>query len=448
MKSRMPASTLFARRPPAVAVIYALCIYVALISCYNLLLGVQIRLAGAPLAMPGDTNDPIYELGTSLGFWGFLLFGLNFLLATRWRWVEWLCGGLDQLYRLHGLIGRWTVSLILLHLAILVLQALPDWGLAARYTIPGLDLSYTLGGAGVVLVTLLLVVTIWIRFPYPRWLASHRWMGVPYLFGGSHAIVAQGDWYLWLLTLGGGAAWLYSSFFYQRLGPQQQGAITGVRTLHQVTELTIDVDRAHHFAPGQFVFLSVTHSAAGLPAERHPFSISSILSPTSFRISAKQLGDYTAQLGRLIPGDRVTVYGAYGTFGLRALAQSEPTIWIAGGIGVTPFLSLLRHLAEQGVDSPEPITFVWVVREADEAVYLDEIQGLAARIPSLRFHLHVSATSGRVHAEQLLHSAASPPTTALRVLICGPGPMMTALTKQFVRLGVRRQRVMSEAFAL
>jgi ferredoxin-NADP reductase len=53
-----------------------------------------------------------------------------------------------------------------------------------------------------------------------------------------------------------------------------------------------------------------------------------------------------------------------------------------------------------------------------------------------------------VHAEQLLHCAAYPPTTALRVLICGPGPMMEALTKQFVRLGVRRQRVMSEAFAL
>jgi predicted ferric reductase len=448
MKRSMPYSTLFARRPPAVAVIYALCGFIALISGYNLLLGVQIRLDGAPLAMPGDTNDPIYELGTSLGFWGFLLFGLNFVLATRWRWVEWFCGGLDQLYRLHGLIGRWTVSLILLHLVILVLQALPDWGLAARYTVPGLDLSYTLGGAGVVLVTLLLVVTIWIRFPYQRWLASHRWMGVPYLLGGSHAIVAQGDWYLWLLTLGGSAAWLYSSFFYQRLGPQQQGAITGVRTLHQVTELTMDVDRAHHFAPGQFVFLSVTNSAAGLPMERHPFSISAILSPTSFRISAKQLGDYTTQLSTLVPGDRVTIYGAYGTFGLRALAQGEPTIWIAGGIGVTPFLSLLHHLAEQGVTNPEPITFVWVVREAAEAVYLDEIQSLAARIPSLRFHLHVSATSGRVHAEQLLHNAASPPTTALRVLICGPGPMMEALTRQFVRLGVRRQRVISEAFAL
>lgn len=444
----MYASVLFARRPPAVAVIYALCAYIALISCYNLLLGIQVRLAGAPLAMPGDTNDPIYELGTSLGFWGFLLFGLNFVLATRWRWVEWLCGGLDQLYRLHGLLGRWTVTLILLHLVLLLLQALPDWGLAARYTIPGLDLSYTLGGAGVVLVTFLLVVTIWVRFPYQRWLASHRWMGLPYILGGGHAIVAQGDWYLWLLTLTGGAAWLYSSFLYQRLGPQQRGVITRVRKLHQVTELTIDVDRAHHFAPGQFMFLSVTASAAGLPTERHPFSISAVLSPTSFRISAKQLGDYTARLSMLIPGDRVTIYGAYGTFGLRALTQGGPTIWIAGGIGVTPFLSLLHYLAEQGVARAEPITFVWVVREAAEAVYLDEIQSLAARIPMLRFQLHISATSGRVHAEQLLNIATSPPTAALRVLICGPGPMMEALTRQFVSLGVRRHWVMSEAFAL
>ena len=444
----MHFSALFARRPPAVAVVYALCAYIVLISCYNILLGMQIRLAGAPIAMPGDTNDPIYELGTSLGFWGFLLFGLNFVLATRWRWVEWLSGGLDQLYRLHGLIGRWTVTLLLLHLGVLLLQALPDWGLAARYTLPGLDLSYTLGSAGGVLVTLLLVVTIWIRFPYQRWLASHRWMGLPYILGGSHAIVAQGDWYLWLLTLAGGAAWIYSSFLYQRLGPQHRGVISGVRTLHQITELTIDMDRGHHFAPGQFVFLSVTNSAAGLPTERHPFSISAILSPTSFRISAKQLGDYTTRLSSIVPGDRVTVYGAYGTFGLRALAQGGPTIWIAGGIGVTPFLSLLHHLAEQGGARTEPITFVWVVREAAEAVYLDEIQSLATRIPMLHFHLHISATSGRVHAEQLLSVATSPPTAALRVLICGPSPMMEALTRQFTHLGVRRHRVMSEEFAL
>jgi predicted ferric reductase len=305
------------RHTPAILTVYALCTYIALVSLYNLWLGINVRVAGRILALPGDSADPLYELGTSLGFWGFLLFGLNFVLATRWRWVERLFGGLDRVYTLHGLLGRWTLALILLHLGVLTAQALPDWGLASTYVVPGLDLSYTLGGAGVLLLTLLVAATIWVRFPYQRWLASHRWMGVPSIFGGAHAIVAQGDWYLWLLTVGGGLAWVYSSFLYVRLGPRHGGSISGVRGLGGVTELTIGIERPHGFQPGQFVFLSVTRSAAGLPDELHPFSISAILDERTFRISAKRLGDYTARLGELAPGGAVTIYGSYGTFGAR-----------------------------------------------------------------------------------------------------------------------------------
>ncbi|WP_322487396.1 ferric reductase-like transmembrane domain-containing protein [Chloroflexus sp.] len=205
----VPFLDMLRRYTPATLAIYALCGYVVLVSLYNVWLAIDVRIADSTLTLPGNTADPLYELGTSLGFWGFLLFGLNVVLATRWRWVEQLFGGLDRVYALHGLLGRWTLTLILLHLGILLAQALPDWGLAATYIIPGLDLSYTLGGAGVVLLTLLVVATFWVRFPYQRWLASHRWMGVPYLFGGTHAIVAQGDWYLWLLTIIGGYAWIY-----------------------------------------------------------------------------------------------------------------------------------------------------------------------------------------------------------------------------------------------
>ena len=73
------------RHTPATLAVYALCAYVALVALYNLALGVTVRLDTGTLALPGDPNDPIYELGTSLGFWGFLLFGFNFVLATRWR---------------------------------------------------------------------------------------------------------------------------------------------------------------------------------------------------------------------------------------------------------------------------------------------------------------------------------------------------------------------------
>lgn len=450
-RSRLPQLSpldVLRRHTPATLAVYALCAFVALVSLYNLWLAIDVRVAGRVLALPGDTADPLYELGTSLGFWGFLLFGLNFVLATRWRWVERLLGGLDRVYALHGLLGRWTLALILLHLGILTAQALPDWGLAATYVVPSLDLSYTLGGAGVLLLTLLVAATIWARFPYQRWLASHRWMGVPYILGGAHAIVAQGDWYLWLLTVAGGYAWLYSAFLYRRLGPRHHGTIRRVVGLHGVTELTIGFERPHGFQPGQFVFLLVTRSAAGLPDELHPFSISAILDERTFRVSAKRLGDYTARLGELTPGDAATVYGSYGTFGARGLGARGDALWVAGGIGVTPFLSLLRHLAEGGAAHTGRILFIWTVRERADAVYLEEIQALAARLPILRFHLHVTASDGLLTAERLEALVGEGTLGRSRVLLCGPPPMMHALTAQFVARGVRRSQIVSEEFAL
>lgn len=453
MRTRSPLPPLFPldalrRHTPAALGIYALCAFVALVSLYNLWLAIDVRVAGRALALPGDTADPLYELGTSLGFWGFLLFGLNFVLATRWRWVERLLGGLDRVYTLHGLLGRWTLALILLHLGVLTVQALPDWGLAATYVVPGLDLSYTLGGAGLLLLTLLVAATIWVRFPYQRWLAAHRWMGVPYILGGGHAIVAQGDWYLWLLTVAGGYAWLFSAFLYRRLGPRHRGAIRRVARLHGVTELVIGFEQPHGFQPGQFVFLSVTRSAAGLPDELHPFSISAILDEYTFRISAKRLGDYTARLGELVPGDTVTVYGSYGTFGARGLAAGGDALWVAGGIGVTPFLSLLRHLAEGGADHTGRILFVWAVRGQDDAVYREEIAALAARLPGLSFQLHVTGSDGPLTAEGLEALAGAGPLGRRRILLCGPPPMMHALTAQLVARGVRRSQIVSEEFAL
>lgn len=430
----------------ATLAVYALCAYIALISLYNLWLGIDVRIAGAVLSLPGDTADPIYELGTSLGFWGFLLFGFNFVLATRWRWVERLFGGLDRVYALHGLIGRWTLVLILLHLGVLTAQALPNWGLAATYVVPGLDLSYTLGGAGVLLLTLLVAATIWMRLPYHRWLAAHRWMGVPYILGGAHAIVAQGDWYLWLLTIGGGYAWIYCSFLYRRWGPRHHGTIRRVVRLHGVTELTIVLDRPHHFQPGQFVFLSVTRSSASLPDEQHPFSISAILDERTFRISAKRLGDYTTRLADLAPGDEVVVFGGYGAFGTRALAPEGAALWVAGGIGITPFLSLLRHIAAGNAIHSSDIQFIWSVRDRVDAVYLEEILTLASSTPRIRFHLHVTGTDGLLTAERLAMLAGD--LTERRVLLCGPPSMMRALTAQLVAQGMRRSQIISEDFAL
>lgn len=106
-------------------------------------------------------------------------------------------------------------------------------------------------------------------------------------------------------------------------------------------------------------------------------------------------------------------------------------LWVAGGIGVTPFLSLLRHLAKDKAANTGSIQFVWSVRDRADAVYLEEILTLAASIPSVRFHLYVTTTDGLLTAGRL-EALAGEGVTGRRILLCGPPPMMRALTAQLV----------------
>jgi predicted ferric reductase len=155
-----------------------------------------------------------------------------------------------------------------------------------------------------------------------------------------------------LLTIVGGYAWICSIFLCRRWEPRHAATIDSITDLQDVTELTITAERPHRFQPGQFLFFAVTESQAGLPDEQHPFSISAIVDPHTFRISAKRVGDYTARLAELVPGDRVVVFGGYGSFGIRGLQPDQPAIRVAGGIGITPFLSMVRHLAHTKTTPP------------------------------------------------------------------------------------------------
>jgi predicted ferric reductase len=220
--------------------------------------------------------------------------------------------------------------------------------------------------------------------------------------------------------------------------------VAHVNIMHGVTELTIRLKQPHDFAPGQFVFLSALPAAHGLTKELHPFSVSAIVNDITFRLSCKQLGDYTRQLARVQLDDQVIIYGPYGTFGARAQHGSQRQIWIAGGIGITPFLSLLRDERARDEGLQRQITLFWTVRNAQDAVYWDEIM----QIPHVTVHLHVSSVSGAITAGQIIDSVDAQDLTNTTILMCGPVGMMRSLTTQFVARGVPHHRVVTEEFTL
>jgi len=93
------------------------------------------------------------------------------------------------------------------------------------------------------------------------------------------------------------------------------------------------------FRLGQFVVLTFAGLAAG---ERHPFSMSSGGGEGELDVTVAS-GDYTARLvDSLGPGDAARVLDPFGGFDYRDGGQRQ--IWIAGGIGVTPFISWIRSL--------------------------------------------------------------------------------------------------------
>jgi predicted ferric reductase len=439
---------LFLRYPLALWGLYALTGFILLTALQNLWGGIELRRQTGEFWLAADTADPFYELGTSFGFWGMLYFGLNFVLAARWRWVEDLAGGLDRAYQLHALVGKAALLFLVTHLGVLALQAIPDQQVLAQYLVPFVDINYTLGMVGVVLLLVLVALTIWIKLPYAAWLQTHKWMGVPYVAGSMHAILLQLDWYLILIMVGGCYAWLYRIVLHRRFDAPAAGKLLGVKSAGGVTELTIGLDRPLAAEPGQFVFLQVRGSKAGLPPEAHPFSISGIGDAQTIRISAKALGDYTRRLPQLQAGDTVAVAGPYGRFGARRRLVQGPMLWVAGGIGITPFLSLLQQEVLPPTEGRAPIMFVWSVKRREEALYLAEIQQGIQAAPHMQFYLHVTEEDGYLTAEKLAQLSGQPRLAPAAMFLCGPPAMMRSLGAQCRKLGLPRRSLITEEFAI
>ena len=176
--------------------------------------------------------------------------------------------------------------------------------------------------------------------------------------------------------------------------------------------------------------------------ESHPFIISSAPHEAEVRLTIKASGDFTRHLlASLKPGTEAIIEGAYGMFNYKTGGPKQ--IWLAGGIGVTPFLSFLRDLKNGQLD--RDVNFYYIVRHHDEAVCIQEIEATAKNHPRLKAHIHFSITDGPLTIETIIKDAGG--TLAdHHVYICCPLPMMTAFEKKFWEARVLARNIHFEEF--
>ncbi len=376
---------------------------------------------------------PLKSLGQITALLGTVLLAFEFILAARIRLVEKWFGGLDKVYHAHRILGGSGFALIVYHPLFLLVNALPNVRAAMNLIIPSSILSYDYGIFAFYSFLVLIFLTLYVKLPYHIWKATHILMGIPLVFMLLHMLFITSDISAYLplrvwtlgLTFAALAAYSYKRFLYTYFGPRYEYTVSLVMRAGAITELTLMPTAGRlPYEAGQFAFISLENK--WLAREKHPFTIVSSPTETALRFSIKSLGDYTSKLEVVREGDKVYVYGPYGKFGEKALASAKDQIWIAGGIGVTPFLSLAKFLSARG--NTGTITVFYCVKNMDEALYAEELAHARAN-PKFNVLDFCSDIEGRITSEHVARIAGDPKDKI--ILLCGPQGMVEGLARDF-----------------
>src|SRR5471030_3126725 len=184
---------------------------------------------------------------------------------------------------------------------------------------------------------------------YDRWRALHRTTGLFVAAGFAHGVLDGTPFHSavlrWSYVAIGGVGvgfYVYRELLARYFMSLHDYQVDAVREIEEgLVEVAMrPIGRAVHFVPGQF---AMVYLEAKDGWHRHPFTISSAPQERVVRVTVKALGDYTSPLQELIePGMPAVIGGPHGRFSHRR--GTDHQIWIAGGVGVAPFLSWLRAL--------------------------------------------------------------------------------------------------------
>ena len=411
-------------------------------------IGLLIVLATLTLPAPwfaslAGQHDPIAVFSQYIGATALIAMGWSQLLATRLPGLEPVFGGLDRIYVLHKWLGIGALGAVLLHDTI---DADID-GIGRETAL--VDLAETLGELSLYGFLALVIITIATFVPYHLWRWTHRLMGAFFALSAFHfAFILKpfpisdplGMYILGFCAVGI-LAYLYTLVPFGWLQGRRAYTVSAIQRTGDAlaVSLTPDGHGLRHRA-GQFAFVRFDGASLG---EVHPFTISSAPdSGNALRFTIKPLGDYTSRLEKgLEAGMKAQVSGPFGHF---ARPRGRRTrVWIAGGIGVTPFVAWAGDL---GPDEPEAHLFL-CARDRASAPHVDELEQLAATKPNLHLHVIESARRRRLDADEIA-GAVGVPLAQTSIAFCGPKPMRESLQAALRADGVPASRFAYEEFEI
>ena len=425
--------------------------------------GVYLALVALPLVVltvgPAPKGGGYWwDFAMALGFGGLAMLALQSALTARFRRAT-APFGVDILYYFHRWAAVAAVAVVLGHYAILRLRYAAAIGpvnpVVAAWPM-------TAGRIALGFFLVLVVSSLWrkqLRIEYDRWRAVHAALAVAavvlamaHIGGVGHYTAATwrgaiwgGYTLLWVLAVG-----------YVRLArpaalrraPYRVAEVKPARGRTWTVTVRPEGHRGFAFAPGQFAWLTI--GLTPFRAKEHPFSIaSSAADAGGLQFAIKELGDFTRTIKDVQVGTVAYVDGPHGVFTTEHYPHAPGFVFIAGGIGIAPILSMLRTLADRA--DRRPMLLLYGNRRWADVVFREEIQGLAPRLDLTVVHalqepppdwhgLHgvLSEANVRTALRGAPHEA--------RYFVCGPKSMSHSVQRTLRKLRVPLHRVHCELF--
>jgi predicted ferric reductase len=396
-----------------------------------------------------DLNATATSLGQIIGLLGMILFSINLILSSRLKIIDKYFDGLPDVYSIHHKIGAISFCLLLAHPLFLVVKFFSfSIKSAVMFFVPQGD-AVSFGIYALALMIALMVLTFYIKLKYHIWKFSHKFMVLVFVFAILHNLFITSDisrdlflrYYIFTFAFVALILGFYQAFLSKIFNRHLEYNVMSVVKLNEnVLQIGLEAkDRELKFIPGQFVFIRFL--GEGVSSESHPFTISSIPEDGKLEFNIKFLGDFTSQLKNLKEGDRAMISKPYGKFSYKEFKAKEQ-IWIAGGIGVTPFLSMARSLPK---NSSQKIDLYYCIKNEKEIILKNELDLLSQQKSNFNIYYWMSEGKDFITANNILELSSG--VISKEIFLCGPVSFMESLRLQFVKLGVKNNNIHWEKFS-
>ena len=412
------------------------------------------------LALPGDRppkRSVAIEVGVGFGLVGYAMLGLQFLTTSRFRRIAPYFGS-DAEVAFHRAAGIAAVTLVLAHPVILLL-ANPNY---AVYFDPRANLPRAAALTTVTIALVLLIaLSLWrarFRLSYEWWRLSHAALAVVVIgIGMVHALQVSHYVSGWWKQ----AAWVVGAVI-------PIGLLAHVRLVRpgrartrpwRIVDVRADTHDTFHlilepqdhagmpFRAGQYAWLTLGETPWTL--QQHPFSfLSSAERSDRVEFGIKAMGDFTEKVAEVPPGTTAFLEGPYGSFAIDP--HADGVLFVVGGIGITPVLSILETCRDRG--EQRPLMLVYANERASDVAFVSRLESLRSgldlrvidvlRVPPEDWSGETGLVSEELLDRCLDRLAVGDP----QIMTCGPAPLMDIAERAALRRGVPQHRIASERF--